>query len=179
MRILAIDPATKTGFAIHAIGSNEVISDVAEFEKDLGAFNRQYRQWLTRTIKEHEVSHVVIEAAILPQGNTNITTLKKAYAINMNTHDIGKALGCAVVEVQNGTWRSHFLCGSTPPKEHRGKGKQSKWYKAAVKEKCADRGFSVRDDNEADALGILDWARAQEDPNYAVNSTPLFAGAGL
>ena len=177
MHILAIDPATHTGFARFASGSVSLVSDIVSFDEELGAFNRQYRRWLTDQIKRYGISEVVIEAAILPTGNTNIVTLKKAYAINMNTHDIAKHLGCSVTEVQNGTWRAHFLCGRMPPKEHRGRGKLSAWYKQAVKQRCAERGWRVRDDNEADALGILDWARAQRDPAYAVHSTPLFEQA--
>ena len=176
MHILAIDPATNTGFARFEFGTSRVVSDVVSFDAELGAFNRQYRRWLTDQIKLYSITDVVIEAAILPTGNTNIITLKKAYAINMNTHDIAKALGCSVTEIQNGSWRAHFLVGRSAPKEQRGKGKLSRWYKQAVKDRCAERGWPIRDDNEADALGLLDYARAQLDPAYAVHSTPLFEG---
>lgn len=176
MKILAIDPATKTGFARYDFKTGELVSDVVSFDTELGAFNRQFRKWLLSQIKGFGITDVVIEAAILPQGNTNITALKKAYAINMNTHDIAKSLGCSLTEVQVGSWRSHFLNGRKVPKEHQAAGKKSRWLKKAVIERCSERGWETRDNNEADSLGILDWARAQLDPTYAVNSTPLFEG---
>ncbi|MCT4654255.1 MAG: hypothetical protein N4A65_00435 [Cohaesibacter sp.] len=125
-------------------------------------------------IKGHEVSTVIIESPILPSGVTQIKTLLKLYALNVNTHDIVKALGCSLEEVPVQTWRKHFLLGRTPPKEHRVKGKQSNWYKKAVKQRCQDLGWQIKDDNQADALGLLDYSRSRMDPTYAAKSTPLF-----
>ena len=68
VKVLAIDPATVSGFARwDSEKPSEIVSDTVSFSEELGAFNRQYRSWLANQIKGFGITQVYIEAPILPK----------------------------------------------------------------------------------------------------------------
>jgi len=70
------------------------------------------------------------------------------------------------------TWRGRFVPGA-PPKGldqyHR-----RKWWKDRSIAACKLRGWNVSNSDEAEALGILDYALSEKDPHYAGSSDPIF-----
>lgn len=87
-------------------------------------------------------------------GNTNADALFILAAIAAHAHSFAYAKGWAAqscVEVNNASWRKHFI---GPQK----RGTKRKTLKDLTIERCQQFGWAPRCDDEADALGILDYA---------------------
>ena len=95
------------------------------------------------------------EEAINPQalgGNTNIDTLRVLAGLCAHALSYGSARSLRNVQAVNVTsWRKHFLGKMA-------RGTKSKQLKDYAIERCRQYGFQPRRDDEADALGILDYA---------------------
>lgn len=181
MKILALDPAAKTGWAF-SNGGPHVASGVAQFKaKQFGARCKEYRQWLVDMVKEHDVDLVGIET-MYKGVNSNETTEKWLRALNIIAHEVCATRNIEIEEVAINAWRSVFVgvthapkwVGADLPKQKR-QYEARKWIKKRVIEECQSRGWSPKDDNEADALGILEFVRRKHDHDYAVRTAPLFA----
>jgi hypothetical protein len=88
------------------------------------------------------------------QGNTNADSLFILAAIAAHAHSFAYAkswAGQRVIEVNIATWRKHFF-GSQP------RGTKSKTLKQLAWDRCVQLGWRPKNDDEADALGILDYA---------------------
>ena len=94
------------------------------------------------------------EEAINPaalSGHTNIDTLRVLAGLVAHVESFGSALGIRTDAVNNTTWRRHFL-GKMP------RGSKTKDLKDYCIERCRQYGWKPKNSDEADALGILDWA---------------------
>lgn len=86
-------------------------------------------------------------------GNTNADALFKLAAIAAHAHSFGYAkgwVGQGVTEVNISTWRRHFI---GPMK----RGTKTKTLKEYTIERCRQLGLKPRSDDEADAIGLLDY----------------------
>jgi len=64
----------------------------------------------------------------------------------------GEAMGCRLIrDVHQATWRRHYIGAMK-------RGTARAALKDYVKQRCRELGFAPKNDDEADALGILDWA---------------------
>lgn len=110
-------------------------------------------------------------------GNTNADALFILAGIAAHAHSFAYAKGWSgqrVIEVNIATWRRHFI---GPMK----RGTKSKALKDYTGQRCRQLGWSPRNDDEADALGILDYALHSRSitPPWAANEVlraPLGAG---
>lgn len=85
------------------------------------------------------------------QGFTNIDTLRILSGLAAQTEYFSYAVGLRCCQaVPLGSWRKHFI-GKMP------RGTKTKEWKDYAKERCAQYGWTVRTDDEADALGLLDY----------------------
>lgn len=95
------------------------------------------------------------EEPINPQslsGNTNIDTLRVLAGLAAHAESYAFAAGLRLVKRVNiSTWRRHFV-GKMP------RGTKTKQWKDYAIERCRQYGFTPRRDDEADALGLLDYA---------------------
>lgn len=174
MKILALDLATKLGFAL-GDRSGVILSGSRRLPKtaeDLGRFGRAYRDWLTIGLNRHKPELVVYEQPMLRGGSTNMNTLRKLYGLAFMTEticgDTKAGFDIPVQEVNNGDWIKHFLGAGNVPRD-------SDARKKAVFRICGIRGWKVEDYDEGDALAILDYAIACQSPEAALAATPLFA----
>ena len=177
--ILALDIATKTGWAIGRPGNGLVASGVMTLPKtgnDIGCFIASYAAWLHKNIKENLITDVVFETPIMP-GVTNVMTLRKLYGLTGRTEEIclDHTIRCRERHMQS--WRKHFLGRASAPKEIKGKEQRRKWLKDECILKCRLRGWFPRDDNEADALGLMDCVLCNDDPDYASRTALAAMGA--
>lgn len=179
MRTLALDLATTTGFAL---GDNTgiIVSGSRRFPsygEEIGRFAYAFRSWLKAGLRRHRPQMLVYEQPIL--GHTALITARKLYGLAWETElaviDLIKARvlpeDFVMAEVNISDWRTHFL-GKGYPRDR-------KELKLAVMDMCRVRGFAFEEgnDNEADAIAILDYALACMQPDRAVDATPLFAGS--
>jgi hypothetical protein len=71
-------------------------------------------------------------------------------------------------------WRRHFIGFAKAPKELKHKGRRRRWLKDAAMRACVERDWFVTKDDEADALGILDWALCRDFPKRGSDTAALF-----
>ena len=142
MKILAIDPATLTGWAVSYPSST--LSGVADFGAHRG--NRPmifeaFDLWLADMVTEHEPEMLVFETPI-HRGSGSRTGFGLAAIIEL----IAARRGLFVAEVNLVTIKRH------------GTG-NARAEKAAMVSAARARGWAPATDDEADALWLLDYAQ--------------------
>lgn len=167
--ILALDLATNIGWAALRLrddppwyGSHKLPSTGA----DVGRFLDEYEAWLVPQIKSQMPAVIVYEAPVLPP-KTQIITLRKLYSLAGFTELVARRHGVECREAHMQSARKVVLGHGRP-----GKGKELKQNIMAY---CRLRGWNPRNDDEADALVILEYAIAKL--NSDLDSARLFGTA--
>lgn len=144
MKILALDIATRTGWACGAVGGEPRWGLATFLHSDVGAFASAYDHWLSDMITVEQPDLLVFEAPILPR-QTTIATARKLMGLAFLTELIAfrRSLACREVSIQ--TVKKFFAGHGHAPK-------------AEMINAARRQGWNVKDDNEADALGV--WAIA-------------------
>lgn len=182
MNILALDPARKCGWA-RCDQAGRLVSGVTNFDAPtFGNRAHHYRNWLLEKVRSCDIDILAVEQMFTSPTGSNEKTEKWLRAVNIIAHEIAAARNIAIEEAHIGSWRVHFIGMQAAPKkigEGESKSRRSRirreWIKNRVMMQCRERGWKPQDDNEADALGILDYVRSKHDRDYAANSTPLFS----
>lgn len=169
--VLALDLATVTGWAlgepgaVPEHGSYRFARRASSHEAIFG----NAMAWATQMIEHHKPSLIVWEAPLstsFTRGRTNSDTTTVlhglpavigAVAFRLGVYDVRKA--------ETKDVRNHFL-GCNPKRVKA---------KPMVMQMCAARGWSVADDNEADALAVWDFMCALLDPTLARQPKLMFA----
>lgn len=148
--VIFLDLATKTGFASRG-ESGVVVSGVQvmpETGNDWGWFLSVYHDWLVEYINcfDRDKLVVVYEAPF----SGNVTAIPKLYGLATHTEFVCHRLGvwkCMSVTVN--AWRSHFIGRTRGGRD---------FLKNCAVEECRKRGFEPATDDEAEAIGGLDYA---------------------
>lgn len=185
MRILALDLARLTGWAV---GSPDGVEGFGthEFPRteswSLGEYGMNVRVTLRRMLKEVAPDWVVFEAPILRSGKIKTRGNGKQFVATVDTPEKLRKIyglpweleieciraGIPVREANISSVRKAFLMGRIP--------QTSEEAKTAVKVMARRRGWQVRDDNEADALAVLDYELGMKCPK-AMTVRRINAGA--
>ena len=145
-RILALDVATKTGFARNM--GDAILSGSLSFalRANDGPAMRwvRFRTWLNEMHTSGEIGALYVEQPIAFDGRSGSTTLVlggffATLELWAHVHDV------PLTAVAIGTIKKHWT----------GKGSAKKPDMVRV---ARERGFRPKDDNEADALALLDYA---------------------
>ncbi len=89
-------------------------------------------------------------------GNTNADTLNTLIGLAMHAESWAEAARCRIIrDVHQATWRKHFI--GSMPKPKKGEGSTEK-LKALAVQRCNELGFRVERHDQAEAIGILDYA---------------------
>lgn len=174
MNVLALDLATHLGWAIGSPGMNRPrwgSFKLPSTGDNIGRFTLAFSVWLTGFIAEEPVDRIVMEATVLPD-KTQRATLLKLYGLAIKVEEIGEGIGIGVSEVRIQSWRKHFLGRASAPPHFKGTDRR-KWVKDQAIKSCARRGWLTDDDNEADALGILDYSLCMLSPSYRARTFSL------
>lgn len=100
-------------------------------------------------IFEEPLSHASVS------GHTNIDTLQTLAGLAAHAESFAAAVKAVPRPVNVATWRRHFI-GSMP------RGTKSPDLKAMTMKRCRELGFSPVSNDEADAIGLLDFALHQD-----------------
>lgn len=146
MKLLTLDLATKTGFAVGDISNGErphsgvlILPSTGE---DIGRFLLALENWLNDMISIHKPDTVIFEAPLLlSNGKTNITTARKLMCLAGLTELFCSKHKLNAAECHVGTIKKYFT----------GNGSAKKPQMIA---QAKALGFDAKDDNEADALAI-------------------------
>ena len=170
--ILALDLATKIGWAKWSPKTAYAWGEFDIDESQLGRFATTASRWLAGAL--HDVTEVYIEEMfVYKQIDLSVITKLAGLRFEVARACTQRNISCETVAISK--WRSHFL-GDTRAPSGLTKSQARDWLKKRCIETCRARGWNVRTDNQADALGILDWAKCRSQHDFAVQSTPLFAG---
>ena len=134
--IVALDIATKCGWAVSTGRSG--VEDFSSYD-DYGEMAIRFERWIK--CEFHAATQFVMER---PHGFGS-----RVYTVNgllFIAHKVAREMGVPRTEVNASSWRKEVL-GSGRAK----KVDAIKW--------CQDQGIKVIDDNHAEALCILEWAK--------------------
>jgi len=154
MRILALDQATVTGWAVGEPSRRLIAS--GSFPAKMGLYHMVgfWTEKLRTLFEEHEPEFLAIEQPFIGPMNSDIT--EKLYALYALAHLVAGEHTVGVMPCNIGKWRKHFYSGPTPRPP---KGTPSAaWYKQMALDECRRRGWEVGGHDEAEACGILDFA---------------------
>lgn len=171
-RILALDLASKTGWAVGYPADEKPRSGSVRFAREgaaMGAVFAGCRQWLNDFLAtENDVKLVVFEAPMVPQhmaGRTSAEIIRVLIGLCAIVEELTYARGYDVREARVSDVRNHFI-GS-----NRHKRKEAK---SLTAEACYRLGWRPTDDNAADALALWHYQAAILNPDLAVQTSPLF-----
>lgn len=171
MRILALDLASKLGFAFGSAAEGVLGSGSHKLPvtgENVGQFLHAYCVWLHDKISETSAGEVIFEMPVLPNlGKTSLVTLRKLYSLCGVTELLAHERQIACTEANLSDIRSHALGKGNVPRKR-------DLVKPAIIAWCRARGWTVRDDNQADALALLSFRLSHFDPVAAIRATPLF-----
>lgn len=146
--LLALDLATKAGWAYRdGMDDPPQYGTFAIEGRHIGRFLANYDDWLQKIVQRLAPEYVAYEAPYV--GNPS--AIRKIYALTSHTEWRCLVMGLPCKEVAATTWRKHFLGRA---KYERREAKQ------AAMQMCRTMGWKPADDNQADALGLLDYAHA-------------------
>jgi hypothetical protein len=150
-RVLALDLATVTGWALHKpdmqrpfFGAVKLLGSVGEVGKRADALER----WLRGQHRLHRFTHYVFEAQHVA-AKMDIDTVYMLIALGGVVEKFAFQVGAHCYKVHISEWRKHFLgrgagFGKTNPKE------------LAI-QRCAQYGWYTDVHDAAEACGILDF----------------------
>lgn len=159
MRVLALDLSKRSaGWAMWAVGEERPASGAwelgSEYTSRPETFVRLHQRMSEQTafgLPDAVFYEEPIQAVQL-QGHTNIETLKLVAGLAAHAESWAEAMGCRIIRGVNlATWRRHFL-GKMP------RATKTAELKGYAVERCRQLGFRPRVHDEAEALGILDYA---------------------
>lgn len=159
MRVLALDLSKRsTGFACWGEGDEKVASGCWELGSEFTSDGRVFANLHARMHDLHRIARIdalFIEETLDPRvlsGHTNIATLKVLSGLSAHAKSFAEAMSFKIVrEVNQTTWRRHFI-GSMK------RGTKSVDLKDYAMQRARQLGFKPRRHDEAEAIGILDFA---------------------
>jgi Holliday junction resolvasome RuvABC endonuclease subunit len=155
--ILAIDPATNSGWAHKARQGAPPTYGAVMIDGKNARFLYNFRGWMVAIMGRLQPDSIYYE----PPFVGKINSIKKLYQLQgvLELTALDAGLPCKAAAVQS--WRSHFL-GKGWSLKGLPKDSRRRELKAAVRQQCKILGWPTTGDDEADALGILDYACAVE-----------------
>ena len=159
MRILALDLSkSSTGWAVWGKDDARLSSGTWQLGSEYtsnGLVFAKLHQRMSDINLLGAIDAVFVEDALDARalsGNTNIQTLKLASGLGSHAESWAEAMGCRIFRAVNQTtWRRHFI-GSMR------RGTKSVDLKEYAMQRCRDLGFKPQKHDEAEAIGLLDYA---------------------
>lgn len=181
--IFSLDLGRVTGFALWDETMTRPMWGKRAFSDKLHIAQSEFDAFLSKVIAEYRVDTIAVESPYVDPKM--ISNVERGYMMRgLVFLAIGRRPAMRLLDVSSSEWRMHFLGLKQAPKQigasENPKKRQSmrrSWIKKKARDCCEQRGWIVKSDDEADALGLLDYARAKLNPNYGTATTPLFADA--
>lgn len=149
--IVALDLASATGVAAWAPGeARPRCTTVQMKDGDIGVFLSSWHNWLSGFLDLEQPEWVYYEAPWIGPS-TSQTVAEKLMNLAGHTAFVARRHNCLYKPVNNAKIRKHFLA-LKPGEEKRDQ------IKTMTVLTCQKKGWAPRNDNEADALALLDWA---------------------
>ena len=150
MTILALDPARVTGWAQLEPGGrfDSGTKRLGTDDMKIGPMLRNLDLWLNHLLVTLEVTHLFYEQPWVGR-NTNQAAALILFGIAGQIEVAAFRRRVIIRPTLNGVFIHHFVGRAPRDREKR---------KARTIEECRSRGFDPADDNQADAIALLDFA---------------------
>jgi hypothetical protein len=169
--ILALDIATRTGWAIGEVGTMPKSGSIrfGNQSTDADVIFKSGLDWAEGFVKRLRPNLVIYEAMLPPLAKLGVTSaavrdrlagLQGIIRAISRRYEVALIVDCKVGDV-----RQHFI-GDRRLKRDAAK--------REVLRRCAQLGWTACDDNAGDALAIFSYVCAIIDPVSALKTTPLF-----
>jgi hypothetical protein len=172
--IVALDLATRTGFAFGPPGAERPTSGSVRFASPGASHEAIFAgalSWATDQFRDLRPAVIVWEAplpASFKRGSTNADTTTLLFGLPAIVGAVAHLLAIYDVRKAKASDVRHHFIGCNPRRERA---------KALTISQCRRLGWAPSDDNEADALAIWSYMTAIIDPLSAIRPAPLFARA--
>lgn len=169
-RVLALDLATETGWALGRPGDDEPLSGTIRFAKKGASHNAisgKAIEWLIDFTTEHGIDEAVIEEEVhKPQHKSSTSSNAVTHGLIWNARGVLWLRGIYKIEMAPvNSVRKFFLGDGNLPREEA---------KHRTVQRCRALCWNPADDNAADALAIWAWRCAMIDPTVGAGMSPLF-----
>ena len=165
MIVLALDIATATGAAWDGPDGQPVFATHRAPDLGLGLKCKSFAGWLDETIMVVGPDLVAVEAPLMRTHNvklrSSIETDRLLITLAGMAHYVAACSGLAVVEKNVQEVKAYFVGGRHVDKP-------------AMIARARLLGWNVRNDHEADAGALWALVRSQRDPQFRIDTTPLF-----
>ncbi len=164
MAVLALDLASKTGWAVFDNGMDRPFFGTARLRRPNGT-NGEAGENLRRLIADQHalrpLTDIVFEAQHIA-GKVDPQTTYLLIGMGFMCEWIAKRIGARVFACDIGTWRKHFLGKGGFRQRCTEDGQPAgptarQQAKMKAMDACAEYGWYPDDDNAADACGVLDY----------------------
>lgn len=161
-RILALDLATNTGFAIGDPQHGVLAHGTKRFVglEHAARFSSLF-DWLNEKVMRWQIGLLVFESPIMVAGRDKTSNVRLLMTMAGLAEMVALRRGVLCWEIESKQWRKHFL----PPSIVTPKGRAE--LKRATLNECRERGWQPCDDNAADALAILDASLEHFNAGYS------------
>ena len=165
MRVVSLDLSKRSaGFAVFGEGDARVVSGTWQLGSEFTSPGRTYGKLHENLSGLHQLGAIdalFYEEPLDPRflsGATNKDTVAVLFGLAAHAESFADAMGFRVIRAVNQvTWRRHFLGPMKRPKDDRGKTLPVDWKGLAI-ERCRALGFKPAKHDEAEAIGVLDFA---------------------
>lgn len=180
--VLALDLAKRrTGWAV---GSPDMkrpmwgVYETQEWDRQQGKRLHEWRQFLQRKITEHGVTYIAFEHLIIPPKEFNHESHVPMAQMHGIALEVAEELKLRTGSVTVQAWRKAFLGSAVAPK-HLASKDRTPWLKDAAMKQAASRGWLPQYHDEAEALGIMDFALSCLSASYDHKTGPAVRRAEL
>ena len=183
LSVLALDIAKhRTGWAVGRPGMNRpwwgTYNLAGDWDRHEGKRLHQWRTFLEAKIEEHAVSYIAMERPFIDTKDFDWNATMPILQMWGIALELAHARGIRAGAVSIQSWRSHFLGTAQAPKGL-AKGQRTNALKDMAVRRAAQRGWLCEYHDEAEALGIMDFALACLDPDYEHATGPATRRAEL
>lgn len=181
--VLALDIAKhRTGWAVGGPGWERPkwkhYSLAGDWDRHEGQRLHQWRTFLETKIDEFKVTYIAMERPFIDLKAFDYNGTCPILQMHGILLELAHARGIRAGAVSIASWRSHFLGTSKAPAGLAAAQRTSALKDMAMR-RCAERGWLPEYHDEAEALGILDFALACLDPDYEHATGPTVRRAEL
>jgi hypothetical protein len=172
MLVLALDIATRTGFALGRVGERPTFGSIrfGKSSSDDNVIFGAALDWCSRLLEPQPRPDILVLEALLPPaamgGRTTSAVRDRLAGLHGVVRAVASLRGIARIEdYAVGSVRQHFIGNRKAKREVA---------KRETMRRCLQLGWNSLDDNAADALATWSYACSLIDPRLALKTVPLF-----
>ena len=181
--VLALDIALRrTGWAVGWPGMSRpfwgVHDTVGDWDGREGERLNAWRRFLEARLDEHAVTCIAMELPFIDNRAFSFNGTVAVLQMQGIALELAHARGIRAAGVAIASWRAHWIGHGVAPK-HLASKDRTPWLKDMAVKRAAERGWLTQFHDEAEALGIMDFALACLDAGYDHRVGPMVRRAEL